>query len=122
MRRSNFEAIVKEAMDLIPDGLRKVLDQIPVVVQDLPEPSILRAERPPMRPDVLGLFVGAGLRERSVFDPPAPPEAIMIFQRNLELFCSTREDLVYEINVTLVHEVGHALGLEEEDLKERGVD
>lgn len=122
MRRSHFEAIVHEAMDLVPEELRKVLDQIPVMVQDLPDPHILRAEHPPMRPDVLGLFAGTGYRDRSVFDVPGPPEAIMIFQRNLELFCATREDLLYEINVTLAHEVGHALGLEEEDLRERGVD
>lgn len=122
MRTSHFEALVREAIDLIPEGLRKVLDQMPVMVQDLPDPRILRAEHPPMRPDVLGLFVGTGLRERSIFDAPAPPEAIMVFQRNLELFCPTREDLLHEINVTLAHEVGHALGLEEEDLRERGID
>lgn len=120
MRRANFEAAVREAIDLVPDDLRKVLNHIPVIVEELPDPAVLKSDTPPMRPDLLGLFVGSGLREKSVFDLPGP-ECIMIFQRNLELFCETREELVYEIHVTLAHEVGHALGLEEEDLQERGL-
>jgi len=91
-------------------------------VEDLPRPAILRSEDPPLRPDILGLFVGEGELDRSVMGPAAPLEAIFIYQRNLELFCATREDLVYEIHVTLVHELGHALGLEEEDLRERGIE
>ena len=122
MRRSHFEEIVKNSIDLVPESLRKVLDQIPVIVEELPDPKILRAENPPLRPDILGLFVGNHMREQSVFDVPGIPEAIYIFQRNLELFCATREELMYEIHVTLAHEVGHALGLEEEDLRERGID
>ncbi|MBD3335602.1 MAG: hypothetical protein GF355_08800 [Candidatus Eisenbacteria bacterium] len=120
MRRSFFETAVKEAIALIPSELRCGLDQIPVIVEDLPDPKLLRAERPPLRPDILGLHVGRELRRRGAFHPPSPVETILIFQRNLELFCPTWEELIYEISIALGHELGHALGLEEEDLRGRG--
>ncbi|MBU1701304.1 MAG: metallopeptidase family protein [Candidatus Eisenbacteria bacterium] len=122
MQRSFFEAIVKEAIDLVPKELRDALVQIPVIVEELPDSKLLRVERPPLRPDILGIFVGRDMRERSSFSPPSPQEALLIYQRNLELFCPTKEDLICEISVTLTHEMGHALGIEEEDFREQGLE
>jgi predicted Zn-dependent protease with MMP-like domain len=70
-------------------------------------------------PDLLGLFVGIPLTERSVSDL-ADLSSITLFTRNLERSCSDGAELVEEIRVTLLHEIGHYLGMTEEELEEAG--
>ncbi|MFH1144782.1 MAG: metallopeptidase family protein [Candidatus Eisenbacteria bacterium] len=121
--RPAFEEAVHSARELLPENLRARLDEVPIVVEDLPPRAILdHAEGDRLTPDLLGLFVGRNLREESVFEVPGVPAAIYIFQRNLERTCSSREELVAEIGTTLYHELGHYLGLEEDDLRELDVD
>lgn len=123
MRRSAFVKVVQEAMDALPDDLRVHLNDIPVVVQDLPEKGVLvGAEGEEISPTVQGLFIGQTLRDRSVFDAPQVPPTIFIYQRNLERVCFTREELIFEISLTLFHELGHYLGLEEDELEARGLE
>jgi len=120
LSRTDFQAVVAEASASLPDELREHLDQIPVVVQDLPAEEALDPTLGTMvSPGVLGLFVGRSLREESVFETPETPRTIYIYQRNLERACSTREELVDEIATTFYHEMGHYLGLDEDDLEDR---
>lgn len=124
MRQEAFREVVAEAIDHLDEELRRHLRQVPVVVEDLPSPEVLASEsgEEPLTPTVLGLFVGPSLREQSVFDPVIVPPTIFIYQRNLERFCQTREELIEEIRLTLYHELGHYLGLSEEELEERGLE
>ena len=123
MRRGAFEKVVRDAAGNLPEELRVHLKEIPIVVQDLPQKDVLSDDHgDPVTPAVLGLFVGPSLRERSVFHPPDLPPTIFIYQRNLERQCQTREELEHEINLTLYHELGHYLGLEEDELGARGLD
>jgi predicted Zn-dependent protease with MMP-like domain len=123
MTRGEFEEAVQSARALLPENLRARLDEVPVVVEDLPPRDILTLpEGDRLAPDLLGLFVGRNLREESVFEVPGLPAAIYIYQRNLERVCGAREELVGEIGTTLYHELGHYLGLEEDDLRDLGVD
>jgi predicted Zn-dependent protease with MMP-like domain len=68
----------------------------------------------------LGLYQGASLMERSVFAPPLYPDTIFIFQEPLEQMCGTIEELEEEIEITVVHEIAHFLGMGEERLAELG--
>lgn len=126
MTRDAFEAVVEEAASNLPEELRTHLtDEVSIVVESMPTPETLAAETEDeenVTPGVLGLFVGQSLEERSITDPPGFPPTIFIFQRNLERFCQTQEELVHEIQLTLHHELGHYLGLEEEELEERGLE
>ncbi len=124
MKREAFERVVTEAAQHLPEDIRKHLESIAIVVEDLPSREILVSEsdEEPITPSVLGLFVGPNLKERSVFTPVVMPATIFIYQRNLERFCPTREELLQEIRLTLFHEVGHYLGLSEEELEERGLE
>ena len=123
MRRNAFEKVVREAMGSLPAELRAHLKEVPIVVQDLPEKSVLLdGEGDPISPSVQGLFIGRSLREQSVFDPPDVPPTIFIYQRNLERLCYSREELIHEISLTLYHELGHYLGLEEDELEARGLE
>jgi predicted Zn-dependent protease with MMP-like domain len=120
MKREAFREVVQEAIEHLPEEIRGHLDKVPVVVEDLPSREILASESEddPLTPTVLGLFVGPSLREQSVFDPIVTPPTIFVYQRNLERFCQTREELIEEIRLTLFHEVGHYLGKTEEELDE----
>jgi len=123
MSRSAFEEAIHDARGQLPENLQEKLDQVPVVVDDLPPREILtHPEGEGLTPDLLGLFVGRNLRDESVFEIPGIPAAIYIYERNLERACRTREELVSEIATTLYHELGHYLGLDEDDLRELGVD
>ena len=126
MTRDAFEAVVAEAIENLPEELRKHLQvEVPVVVEPMPTRETRMAEseeEDTISPGVLGLFVGPNLKERSSLDTYLLPPTIFIYQRNLERFCMTQEELIHEIQLTLHHELGHYLGLEEEELHERGLD
>jgi predicted Zn-dependent protease with MMP-like domain len=116
-----FQALVEESLKELPESFRRKLDEVPVVVDELPRREILTAGDPPLPPDLLGLFVGRSLLERSHLDLPGTPEAIYLFRRNLLRFCTNREELAREVRTTVQHEVGHLLGLDEDDLEDLGL-
>jgi predicted Zn-dependent protease with MMP-like domain len=123
LSRTEFESVVDAARARLPENLSARLEEIAIVVEDLPPRAILvHPEGEGLAPDLLGLFVGRNLREESVFEVPGLPAAIYIYQRNLERACRSREELIAEIETTLYHELGHYLGLEEEQLRDRGMD
>ncbi|MGH7730810.1 MAG: metallopeptidase family protein [Candidatus Eiseniibacteriota bacterium] len=118
---TEFDALVETSLLELPAEVRKHLDELPVVVEAGPEIEILRAEKPPISPDVLGLFVGRDLLERTHSDLPGAPGAIYLFRRNLLRACADREELAREVKITVQHEVGHLLGLDEDDLERWGL-
>jgi predicted Zn-dependent protease with MMP-like domain len=118
------EAFFKEKLKEVPDHLRRRFSEAldtPVLVVELPWREILTAEDPPLPPDLLGLFVGRSLLDRSHLDLPGVPEAIYLFRRNLLRFCADREELAREVRTTVQHELGHLLGLDEGDLDDLGL-
>lgn len=120
-----FRAETARAMEALPETFRRHLDDVPVTVEPLPSDDLLAgAEDPPFEPDeLLGLFVGPTLAERGAFEtlPDAPPQ-ILLFQRNLERACLDADELRGEIAVTVYHELGHYLGMDEEDLERVDLD
>ncbi len=118
---ASFDRLVRESLDELPAPVRKKLAEWPVVVEPLPSRDLLTAEDPPLSPDVLGLFVGRDLMHRSTSDLPAAPGAIYLFRRNLLRVCADREELKREVRITVQHEVGHLLGLDEDDLERWGL-
>ena len=115
-----FDRIVKRAIENIPEEIREHLDNILISVQKHPSKDIL--EEMEMDPDepLLGLYWGVPLTERSVTSPPDFPDTIFLFQSPLQEMCETIEELEEEIEITVVHEVAHAVGIPEERLAELG--
>jgi predicted Zn-dependent protease with MMP-like domain len=101
--------------------VRKHLEELPVLVEPLPRREVLTAERPPLSPDILGLFVGRHLMERRHDDLPGAPGAIYLFRRNLLRSCVDKDELAREVRITVLHEVGHLLGLDEDELEQWGL-
>jgi predicted Zn-dependent protease with MMP-like domain/Flp pilus assembly protein TadD len=118
-----FEAVVEDALAELPDPVRRYLANVAVTVEDLPEVEELLASEPPHSPSILGIFRGSPLGDKASMDPWSHfPSSIALFQRNLERYAQDREELLEEIRVTLLHEVGHFLGLDEEQLRNLGLD
>jgi len=118
-----FDAAVEAALASLPEGVRRYLSNVAITVEDLPSDDDLLASDPPLSPAILGLFRGAPWGQKASMDPWSHfPSSIVLFQKNLERFARSRKELVEQIGVTLVHEVGHFLGLDEDELYERGLD
>jgi predicted Zn-dependent protease with MMP-like domain len=117
---ASFDAVLKDAIRELPDDLRQALNDVRIVVRRLPEPQQTVDGR--YNPLLLGLFDGVALPQRSLDDPwRAFNAAIYLFQANLERQCATRAELVGEINITLLHELGHYLGYDEEAVWKKGL-
>jgi len=116
-----FDTMVEHSLAELPEVVKQRVQEIPVVVEPLPDPAILTSEHPPLSPDLLGLFVGRDLMSRTTQDLPSAPGAIYLFRRNLLRFCPNLEDLEREVRITVQHEVGHLLGLDEDDLEQWGL-
>lgn len=117
-----FEKVVEEAKESLPEKVRAYLSNVPILVEDVPSEHHLTGNDPPLSPQSLGMFRGAPLKDKGVTDPWAHlPSEISLYQRNLERFAGDHDELVEEIELTLLHEVGHFLGFDDDDLDERGL-
>ncbi len=119
MTADEFGAVVSEAIASIPEDLREYLEGVAIDVADEPTADELRELGVRRRDELLGAYFGTPLTERSVEDARLG-DRIVVYQRNLERMCRTREELVRQVAVTVLHEVGHHFGLDEDDLEERG--
>jgi predicted Zn-dependent protease with MMP-like domain len=112
MTREDFEAAVSEGLDLVPPDLAAQMDNVVVLVED---------DAPADDPDLLGLYEGVPLTERDhMWAAGALPDRITIFRNPTLAFCATREDVVEEVAVTVVHEIAHHFGIDDERLHELG--
>jgi len=105
-----FEGLVADALDAVPPELMALLDNVVVLVED----------RNPEEPDLLGLYDGFALTERGSDYGGALPDRIMIYREAICEICETEEDVVDEVTITVVHEIAHHFGIEEERLHELG--
>jgi predicted Zn-dependent protease with MMP-like domain len=111
MSRSRFEDLVSDGLDLVPDELMRMMDNVVVLVEDRP---------PPDEPDLLGVYEGHALTERGVDYAGVLPDRIIIFRRPILSMCETEEDVVEEVAITVVHEIAHHFGIDDARLHELG--
>lgn len=116
-----FDLLVERAVTDLPARVRAKLEEIPVLVQALPSPEMLNGVSPPLTPDLLGLFVGRDIFAQLPTAVPGAPGAIYLFRKNLLRACEDREELAREVRITVQHEVGHLLGLDEDELEDWGL-
>lgn len=123
LSHEEFDKAVEDALEGLPAPVRGYLSNVAIAVEDLPADDDLLASDPPLSPAILGIFRGSPLGEKGSMDPWSHfPSSIVLYQKNLERAAADRDQLIEQIGVTLVHEVGHFLGLDEEELWERGLD
>jgi predicted Zn-dependent protease with MMP-like domain len=123
LSQEDFDKAVEDALEGLPAPVRGYLSNVAIAVEDLPADDDLLASDPPLSPAILGIFRGSPFGEKGSMDPWSHfPSSIVLYQKNLERAAADRAQLIEQIGVTLVHEVGHFLGLDEEELWERGLD
>lgn len=120
LSRREFDLQVRLAARRLPRQFRRHLERVPVIVQDLPALELLRGAGDDFDPELLGLFDGTPLPD-TASSLELRPNYIYLFQRNLERIARDREDLIEQVSITLYHELGHYLGLDEDDLDEMGL-
>lgn len=119
MSENDFEAAVSDALDLIPPDIARTMDNVAVFIEDDYTP------RPDEDPDtvLLGLYEGVPLTERdSWWDAGSLPDRITIYRQPILDICSSREEVVEEVAVTVVHEIAHHFGIDDDRLHELGWD
>jgi len=119
MERKQFENLVQEAVAELPEEFRERLQNVVIIVDDNPSPEML--EQMDLEDDhtLFGLYEGIPLTERG-FGAPLQPDRIWIFQQPIEETCDTEEEIRDEIKITIVHEVAHFFGLDDDYLEDIG--
>jgi predicted Zn-dependent protease with MMP-like domain len=92
---------------------------VPVLIHDFPDPELLQAHE--TSPQMLGIFIGVPRTEAAVTDQAQDVDRVILFKKNLEKICRTRAELAEQIQITVKHEIGHYLGLDEDDLERLGL-
>ena len=110
MERNKFEALVEQALIDLPEAFRERLANVAIIVEDLPPAGMENQGL------LLGLFHGVPRTEKSVFYS-TPPDHIYLYQRNIEAISGSEADVRRQIRATLLHEVGHYFGLNEDELR-----
>ncbi len=110
MSPQRFEELVSDALDLIPPGLAAAIDNVVVLVED----------RHPEDPELLGLYEGIALTERDSTYAGALPDTITVYRASLLEICDTEADVVEEVAITVIHEVAHHFGIDDDRLHELG--
>ena len=118
--RRTFDALVERAIARLPEEIRGYLDNVLITVQPRPGRELLEDLKLPPDAELFGVYIGTPLPERSMAEPPLYPDTIHIFQEPLEAFCRSREEIIDEIEITLVHEVAHFVGFSDADLDDLG--
>jgi predicted Zn-dependent protease with MMP-like domain len=120
LSEKDFDRIVKKAIRSIPEEIQQYLDNIVISVKKRPSKKMLQEMGLSPEEPLLGVYDGVSLMDRSATSPPLFPDSIILFQEPLEEMCETIEELEEEIEITVVHEVAHFVGISEERLEEIG--
>ena len=113
MSREAFEDLVAEALDEIPDELARLVDNVVFVVED----DVPEGEEP-----LLGLYEGVPLTERGSWYAGVLPDRITIYRNPILEICDTEDDVLDEVHITVVHEIAHHFGIDDDRLHELGYD
>jgi predicted Zn-dependent protease with MMP-like domain len=111
MSPGDFEAAVADALDGIPPELARLMDNVVILVAD---------DAPEDDPDLLGLYEGTPLTERDDGWAGSLPDRITIFRNPTLDYCTSREEVVEEVRVTVVHEIAHHFGIDDDRLHDLG--
>lgn len=117
MDRKNFEKLVAEALEDLPAKFAKKLENVAVVVEDEPTKEQLVQFHIPDGASLFGLYEGVQRTKRGAGYTNVPPDKITIFQKPIEYFCHSEEEIKARVRSTVLHEIGHHFGMSEEDLK-----
>ncbi len=118
MKRERFERLVTEAVERIPLKSRLALENLAIVVEGEPSAELLDEMVVDPSDTLLGLYQGTPLPERGWAHGNSLPDLIVVFQRPIEDVCEDDAAIVVAIGETVIHELGHYFGMNEEEIGE----
>ena len=122
MDRKAFETLVRDAIQDLPQLFKDKLNNVANIVEDYPSEELLDRMGIPEDETLFGLYEGVPLTDRGHFEAPLHPDRILIFQGPIEESCNSPEDIKEEVRVTVVHEIAHFFGIDDDALEEMGYD
>jgi predicted Zn-dependent protease with MMP-like domain len=115
---SEFEAAAETALAEIPEETRRHFENLPLVVTDYPSEDLVRDG---VDPRSLGIITGVPYGEKMSLSQGADLDCIQLYQKNIEAICRSRDEVIEEIRITVLHETGHYFGLSDDDLDDIGL-
>lgn len=120
MDPTDFETLVAEALESLPEELARYLNNVEVIVEWAPSPEQLRRMGLQPHQTLLGLYEGIPLTQRTSSYGLVLPDRITIFQRPIEQFCRTPQQMRAQVRRTVIHEIAHHFGISDDRLHELG--
>lgn len=121
MTRSEFVTLVRQAVDELPDTFARHLENVEIVIEDEPDPELLRSlGMDPRRETLFGLYQGIPLHLRDMSYSGALPDKISVFYRPLVRAYRSPEQIRTQVRQTVIHEIGHFFGLDEQTIRDLG--
>lgn len=120
MCRRGFEKLVERAIARLPGEFQQALENLAIVIEDWPDPAIVEEMTGDPSEVIYGLFSGTPLPERRLEDSGDLPAVIALFRGPLREDFPDRGELAHEVEITLVHELAHFMGFDEDAVRELG--
>ena len=122
MELEEFERVAEEAFEALPDSFKARIENVRIVVEDLPQEEQLRKVGAGSHDSLLGLYQGVPLNHRRTGygSYPIVPDTITLFKRNIESVCRQESQVRERIREVLIHEIAHYFGMTEEEIRQAG--
>lgn len=120
--KAEFERELAALVAALPPEVKRDLVNVPITAEDVPALADLTTGEPPLSPTILGLFRGPPIQEACTPEDGDPCRSVVLYRKNLGRAVKTREELIHQMRVTLLHEVGHLRGEDDGELAARGLE
>jgi predicted Zn-dependent protease with MMP-like domain len=122
MTRERFETIADEEFAALPESFRQRMENVRIVIEDVDSPAQRRQTGLGRSSMLLGLYEGVPLPRRGIDYGVVPvmPDTITLFQKNIESIARSESEVRRQIRETLIHEIAHYFGMDEDDIREAG--
>jgi len=122
MTREEFEKVVAEAFEFLPERFKTAIENVGIQVEDFPGDELVAKLGLNSKYQLFGLYQGIPLTKRGTWYGMSPivPDNILIFQKNIERYCSTDLEVKRKIVEVLIHEIGHYFGMTEDEIRAAG--
>ena len=118
--KAQFERLVERALSELPEQFARFLEEVPLEIRRRPTKEMLKRVGLDEDELLLGLYDGVPLTERSIEHSGMRPAVIYVFQEDVELASDSEAELIREVRTTVLHEIGHHFGMDEDDLDALG--
>ncbi len=122
MEKEEFEAIVAQVFDRLPERFHEAIENVGIIVEDYPDDALVRQLGLKSRHHLYGLYQGIPLTKRGSWygSSPVTPDRISLYRKNIEAGCRTDMEVAERIYDVLIHEIGHYFGMNEDEIRSAG--